>query len=184
MQRQLWRWLSAAVVVVAGLVLGQPRHQGGVRSSPEVPLPAAVKGVGRPIDGDSLWVGRDEVRLEGIDAPEGRQTCSRNGAAWECGTAARDELARLIGRDMVECRASKRDKHGRVLGYCRAGGRDLNALMVTAGLAVSYGSYLREEGDAKARRKGLWSGEFERPRDWRHERGIGLQGGEGRDTTP
>ncbi|MEQ1715671.1 MAG: thermonuclease family protein, partial [Hyphomicrobium sp.] len=133
-----------------------------------------VQGAARAVDGDSLFVGRDEVRLQGIDAPEGKQTCTRAGLSWDCGNAARDELRRLIGKDVVRCQAAERDKHGRVLGQCSAGGRDLNAGMVASGFAVSYGGYLREQGEAKARRRGLWSGEFQTPRDWRHERGIGL----------
>lgn len=173
-QKQLSKWLYTALLVVIGALIGQQNFPTRGKNTPTTPLPEAVKGAGRPIDGDSLWVGRDEVRLKGIDAPEGRQSCTRAGASWPCGDAARDELRRLIGKDVVECRASERDKHGRVLGYCRAGNRDLNAGMVASGLALAYGGYLREEGEAKARKRGLWSGEFERPRDWRHERGVGL----------
>jgi|CXWK01.1.fsa_nt_gi endonuclease YncB( thermonuclease family) len=174
MQRQLKGWLYTALLILVGLLFGQEHFPSQRQTSPSAPLPDAVKGAGRTIDGDSLWVGKDEVRLKGIDAPEGRQTCQRDGRDWACGDAARDELRRLIGKDMVECRAVERDKHGRVLGYCKAGGRDLNAGMVASGFALAYGSYLREEGEAKSRRRGLWAGEFERPRDWRHERGVGL----------
>lgn len=175
MQRQLMRWLGAIVIAVLAAVLG-PQY-GPNRSGPSNqsgPAPDQTSGAGRPIDGDSLFVGREEVRLKGIDAPEGKQSCSRQGVAWDCGNAARDELRRLIGRDLVQCRVEKRDKHGRLLGYCSAGGRDLNAGMVAAGMAVSYGGFLREQGEAKLRKRGLWGSEFEQPHDWRHERGIGL----------
>jgi endonuclease YncB( thermonuclease family) len=174
MQQQLKNWLWAALLIGLGALAGQQKFPSGPKTSAQTPISGAVKGAGRAIDGDSLWVGRDEVRLKGIDAPEGRQSCTRNGSPWDCGNASRDELRRLIGKDVVECQAVERDKHGRVLGYCKAGGRDLNAGMVAAGLAVAYGGFLREEGVAKARKRGLWAGEFERPRDWRHERGIGL----------
>lgn len=138
------------------------------------PVPADVRGAARLIDGDSLYVGRDEVRLKGIDAPEGRQTCTRDGRSWDCGNAARDELSRLIGNDTVVCTAAERDQHGRVLAYCSAGGRDLNAGMVSSGMALAYGGYTRQESEARAKKRGLWAGDFEPPRDWRHERGIGL----------
>ena len=173
-QRQLARWIAAVVVALLAAVFGPQHFPTGGSGKSGGPMPDQVSGAGRPIDGDSLHVGRDEVRLKGIDAPEGRQTCTRGGATWDCGNAARDELVRLIGMDVVTCRANERDKHGRVLGYCSAGGRDLNAGMVASGMAVAYGGYLREEGEAKLRKRGLWSSEFERPRDWRHERGIGL----------
>lgn len=175
MQRQLVRWLGAIVIAVLAAVLGpQYGPNRGGPSNQSGPAPDQTSGAGRPIDGDSLYVGRDEVRLKGIDAPEGKQSCSRQGVAWDCGNAARDELRRLIGRDLVRCRVEKRDKHGRLLGYCSAGGRDLNAGMVAAGMAVSYGGFLREQGEAKLRKRGLWGSQFEQPRDWRHERGIGL----------
>jgi len=75
---------------------------------------------------------------------------------------------------VVVCRGVERDKHGRVLGYCTAGGRDLNAGMVASGMAVAYGGYNREEAEARAQKRGLWGSDFKSPRDWRHERGIGL----------
>lgn len=176
-QRQLARWAAALIMAALAAIFGPQHFPGGGsgrQGSPGGPAPAELSGVARPVDGDSMFVGRDEVRLQGIDAPEGKQTCKRDGRDWACGNAAREELVRLIGRDVVTCRAQERDKHGRVLGRCSAGGRDLNAGMVASGMAVAYGSYLREEGDAKLRKRGLWGSEFDRPRDWRHERGIGL----------
>lgn len=170
-QRQIARLLVAVIAAVLSALFG---HQQLRDTKKNEPAPDAIQGAGRPIDGDSLMIGRDEVRLKGIDAPEGRQTCQRDGRDWDCGNAARDALRELIGKDLVICRATERDKHGRVLGYCSAGGRDLNAGMVASGFAVAYGAYLKEQGEAKARRRGLWSGEFEQPRDWRRERGIGL----------
>lgn len=169
-ERQLAKWVSAAILAILAAIFGQKQFS---PTKDYGPAPAGVTGVGRAIDGDSLHVGNSEVRLKGIDAPEGRQTCTRGGAAWECGKASRDELRRLIGKDMVNCQVLEKDKHARLLARCSAGGRNLNAGMVASGLAVSYGGYLREEGDAKAKKRGLWAGEFQSPRDWRHERGIG-----------
>lgn len=170
-ERQLARWASALILAAIAAVFGQKQLQ---PSAPTGPLPGDIRGAGRAIDGDSLRVGNNEVRLKGIDAPEGRQTCTKDGRDWDCGNASRDELRRLIGKDVVECKVAERDKHGRYLAYCSAAGRDLNAGMVASGLAMAYGGYVREEGEAKARKRGLWAGQFERPRDWRHERGIGL----------
>lgn len=173
-QRQLTKWIAALIVAALGALFGQEHLSGTRTRNPGGPAPDHVSGAGRAIDGDSLFVGRDEVRMKGIDAPEGKQTCTRDNRDWACGDAARDELRRLIGKDVVECRVFERDKHGRLLAACSAGGRDLNAGMVSSGMAVAYGGYLREQGDAKAKRRGLWGSQFQQPRDWRHERGIGL----------
>lgn len=176
-KKQLTKWIAALIVAALGALFGQG-HLPGVGQRPPNPgtgpAPGQISGAGRAIDGDSLVVGRDEVRMKGIDAPEGKQTCTRNGQSWDCGNAARDELRRLIGKDVVQCKVLERDKHGRLLSTCSAGGRDLNAGMVASGMAVAYGGYLREQGEAKAKRRGLWGSEFQQPRDWRHERGIGL----------
>ncbi len=163
------RWIATMILLVVAAIFG--RDQIGRRDNPgaDAPYPASVSGAGRAIDGDSLWVGRDEVRLKGIDAPEGRQSCTRDSAAWACGEAARDQLRSLIGKDVVSCRVQERDRHGRLLAYCTAAGRDLNRGMVQSGMAVAYGGYVREEGEAKLKKRGLWASEFTRPRNWRDE---------------
>ena len=71
-------------VYLIGLVLAYPAY-----ASP-------LSGIGRSIDGDSLIVGRHEIRLPGIDAPELSQTCVRDSQPWDCGKAAADQLNKLI----------------------------------------------------------------------------------------
>lgn len=163
-------WMGTIVLIIVAALLQRWQAQPGGTRSDAGPLPAEVSGTPRLVDGDSFHLSGAEVRLKGIDAPEGRQTCLRdNGASWRCGDAARDELSRLIGSAPVVCKVADRDQHGRYLAFCTAGGRDLNREMVASGYAVAYGGYEREERDARARRRGLWSGTFEMPRRWRRE---------------
>ena len=167
------RWLATLVLILAlaGLQWLQQRTQcpgGGA----DVPVDG-VSGQPRLVDGDSFHLGSDEVRLVGIDAPEGRQACTRGGGSWPCGEESRRTLARLIGGRPVTCRAAERDQHGRLLGICSAEGRELNREMVASGMALAYGNYEREEAAARAAKRGLWSGQFERPRDWRRQHGRG-----------
>ena len=127
-----------------------------------------LQGQAYATDGDTIRIGDARLRLKGIDAPEMRQTCSRSGQSYSCGEAARDALVNLIGNQPVQCRASGRDRYQRVLAFCTAGGRDLNARMVEEGWAVTYGrDYEAEEARARRLSAGLWAGEFERPQDWR-----------------
>ncbi|WP_245292392.1 thermonuclease family protein [Rhizobium sp. 9140] len=130
-----------------------------------------VIGQPRVVDGDTLAIGRDRIRLIGIDAPESEQTCERDGRDWNCGQEARRHLARLIGKTAVACEGRADDRYGRRLAICAAGGEDLNARMVEDGFAVAFGDYEVEEADARARRAGLWAGTFDRPRDWRARHG-------------
>ena len=122
------------------------------------------------VDGDSLKIGRTRVRMVGIDAPEGPQTCERRGQTWPCGREATRHLRRLIGGRSVYCASEKVDQHGRQLATCRLDGLNLNARMVEDGFAVAFGARYRGlEGRAKARRVGLWSGTFQRPQSWRKQ---------------
>lgn len=165
------RWVLAVVLVALAAVFGRSDIE---YSGKMTPVPGApITGFAKVIDGDSLRLSNEEIRLVGIDAPEGRQTCERNGQTWDCGEEARRELKRLIAGMKVTCQSHERDQHGRLLAVCSVGARALNAAMVERGYALAYGDYQREERLAKAAGRGLWSGIFQRPRDWRRQHGIG-----------
>ena len=135
---------------------------------------------GRPrvVDGDSLALAGERVRLYGIDAPESAQTCVAGGARWRCGEQATRGLRERIGGRAVRCEERNVDRYGRIVAVCRAGGEDLNAWMVGQGLALAYRRYARdyvdEEAGARSARRGLWRGNFVAPWDWR--RGERLEG--------
>jgi len=124
---------------------------------------------GTPIvnDGDSLTIDGVRIRLWGIDAPELHQTCNLNGKAYACGQNSRDALRALVKGKPVDCRGNEYDKYDRLLAICTAGATEINAAMVESGWALSYGGYGSLEADARREKKGIWAGEFERPRDWR-----------------
>ena len=128
----------------------------------------------RVTDGDTLRLGAVEVRLFGIDAPERRQLCARaDGTPWPCGHAASARLAELVALGPVRCRPQDRDRYGRVVSICTAGGVDLGGRLVAEGLARAYVSfsdaYLPLETDARAAGLGLWQGAADAPWDYRAE---------------
>jgi endonuclease YncB( thermonuclease family) len=70
-------------------------------------------------------------------------------------------------------RQIKIDLYGRIVALCMANGDDLSAEMVRSGYALADGRdrrYLREERSARIAGKGLWSGSFQTPWEWRTER--------------
>jgi endonuclease YncB( thermonuclease family) len=150
--------LLAAALVLASLVAGGTE----------------LRGRARAIDGDSLRVGEEEIRLQGIDAPEARQTCTREGREWACGRAAAEALAELVAGGELRCSFEDRDAYGRALAVCTRDGADINAAMVERGLALAYRHYTEryaaEEEAARRARRCLWAGEFEPPWRWRHAR--------------
>ena len=123
-----------------------------------------VRGQARVVDGDTLDVAGRRVRLEGIDAPEMRQTCPSPRHAnrtWPAGRVAARELERLVRGRAVTCRQIGRDDYGRVLGRCQAGGTDLNAALIRRGLAWAFVKYSKtfvtDERAARKARLGVWS---------------------------
>ena len=125
--------------------------------------------VGHPqvVDGDSLVLEGERIRLMGIDAPELAQICNRNAKVWMCGKAARSALRKHISSALVLCRSSGEDQFGRWLAICKMNDQEINAWMVEAGWAVDFGGYAIEEGKARRAKRGLWSGTFENPQEWR-----------------
>jgi endonuclease YncB( thermonuclease family) len=118
----------------------------------------------RVVDGDTLIVGPTRVRLGGIDAPEAGQTCSdKRGKSWPCGVAATAELISLVRGRAVRCVPDGRDRYGRTLAECFAGGENLNAHMVRRGYAWAFVRYSRryvaEEAAARHEGIGIWQGE-------------------------
>ncbi|WP_205949680.1 thermonuclease family protein [Paracoccus sp. SM22M-07] len=131
-----------------------------------------VGGVAHVIDGDTLDINGTRIRMFGIDAPEGRQTCRRDRSDWACGEASTDALVKVVDRREVRCEQRDTDRYGRVVAECWNGNRNLNAWMVAEGWAVAYRQYGgaiydAEEQAAKDARRGVWSSRFDMPWDWR-----------------
>jgi endonuclease YncB( thermonuclease family) len=126
------------------------------------------------VDGDSLSVGGMSVRLFGIDAPEAKQACSRDGAEWACGEEAARQLGSLVAGQQVVCRGRGTDDYGRIIAVCQASGLELNRTMVQQGWAVAFRNYssdfIAEEERAKAAKLGIWSSSFIMPVEWRASR--------------
>ncbi|MGD9783618.1 MAG: thermonuclease family protein [Hyphomicrobiaceae bacterium] len=169
------RLIAGLILLVLLAILGrlQPGLFEREGKGPTLTPGTEISGIARVIDGDSLVIDGREIRLKNIDAPEGRQICQRDGRDWSCGEAAARELRALVGNRTVRCRSVEIDKHDRALALCVAGTTDVNRAMVERGFAVSFGGYRSEERAAQHERRGLWSGQFQMPQEWRHERGIG-----------
>ena len=70
-------------------------------------------------------------------------------------------------RRPVTCEERDIDRYGRVVAVCSVAGEDLNAWMVSEGLALAYRryslDYVGAEQAAEEAGRGVWSGEFVPP---------------------
>ncbi len=108
------------------------------------------------VDGETLRLSGQVVRLAGVEAPSRGDHC-RNGA--DCGGAATSMLASLVRDRRIDCRLNGRDGMGRPFAACDAGGQDLSRALVASGWArAQSGSPALADLELRARRQGsgLW----------------------------
>jgi len=137
---------------------------------------AEIVGRASVIDGDTIEIHGQRIRLFGIDAPESAQLCLAEDRRWRCGQQAALALDERIAGRPVACTEKDRDRYGRIVAVCRAGDLDINAWLVAEGWALAYRrystDYVDEEAAAGAARKGVWRGTFVPPWDWRRGRRL------------
>jgi endonuclease YncB( thermonuclease family) len=146
-----------------------------------LPFPAYavdIQGTASVIDGDTLEIHGQRVRLSGVDAPESSQTCQDSrGKKWMCGQKAANALSDKIARRPVACKAVDKDRYGRVVAICSVAGESLNAWLVRNGWAAAYRQYSKayapDEDMARNAKTGIWQGEFDMPWDYRKNRKTG-----------
>jgi len=133
----------------------------GFESHPGPPATTRPATVRRLADGDSFDItwsdtgDRDEIRLFGINAPEG-DACF--------GQDARSVLDTLIGGDELAVEVIQRDDFGRALGNVWVGDIFINATLIELGAALSLsdgGSHAQllsaAQDRAASSKAGLWS---------------------------
>lgn len=145
--------------------------QGASSPRPDGEIPAAlISGHAEVIDGQTLEIESQRIRLTGIDAPAPDQLCRRDsGLPYRCGQDSMQALASRIARQLVSCETrreigSAADAlwHGR----CEQQGLDIGEWLVRNGHAVAgepRSLYAAAEAEARRARLGLWDGRFERP---------------------
>ena len=126
-----------------------------------------ISGIPVISDGDTLKIWNQGIRLEGIDAPETAQTCTKkDGIVWKCGEAAANYLQKITSGKEINCKGSETDQYKRLLATCYMGDINLNQQLIEQGWAVAYieysDTYLSHERNAQQQNKGIWNTKFVR----------------------
>lgn len=156
--------------VVASRSSGDPLAN---KQAPTTDLPkgGTLVGSASVIDGDTIEIHGQRVRLKAVDAPKAAQTCTAETGSWPCGRRAANALADLIASRTVYCRPSGTDRYGRLVAACASGDIDLGGWMVEHGWALAYRrygtNYVAAEDKARSARLGIWAGSFVAPWDFR-----------------
>lgn len=137
-----------------------------------LPAEAQISGAVRVIDGDTLEVGGQRIRLHGIDAPEDDQPCtSALGAALNCGDWVTDQVRARYQGAQAHCTPVDQDRYGRVVAKCRVNGQDIGRILVEDGLAYAFRRYSLdydlEEKSAFVAQRGLHGFDLEPPAEHR-----------------
>ena len=161
---------AAPVVILLLAVLAlRAWHPEWFEQRPPPPLAPGAYRVARVIDGDTFVLAEPEerIRLIGADTPE---TVKPNHPVEPWGPEATRFTKEFLagGEVRLEFDGPPRDGYGRILAFAWVGDRMLNEELILAGLAraeVQYnystgmkGRFLRAEAEARAARRGIWTG--------------------------
>lgn len=149
-----------------------------------------IKGKARVIDGDTIEINNERIRLGCIDTPESNyrsktQYCLDN--ETDCGMLSKKILQELVHDKIIFCEYKKRDFYGRILGFCQEYQQNYyydykntyNYYMIENGYAWYYNGgkeckpYKEAFENAKEYNIGLFNntiGGFKEPKIWRKTR--------------
>jgi len=123
------------------------------------------------VDGDTIYLNGEKIRFIGIDTPELKQSCLKEGIKVFCGVTAKQILIDKIGNNNVECISEGKDQYKRTLAECFVNNESLSSYLVKSGYAFAYRRYskkfVRDEDYARINKIGMWSMEFDYPWDYR-----------------
>ena len=119
------------------------------------------------VDGDTIHLNGEKIRFKGIDTPELKQICIKDGSKNRCGETAKQILINKIGENKVECIREGIDQYQRTLAECFVNDESLSSYLVKSGYAFAYRKYskkfINDENYARGKKIGMWSMKFEYP---------------------
>ena len=118
-----------------------------------------LAGLAFVVDGDTIDIGRDRIRLNAVNAPERHEPGGRDATV---------ALRSIIAGRPVRCVWDGTKTHRRYVAVCTVEGIDLGRELVRRGYAAACPRfsrrYMGDERRAKGRRLGIWRAGYVKPR--------------------
>ena len=192
--KQISKWVPmVAIAVLAGMVYWQQSRGSSSQGRGAIGNSQHYDWV-QVLDGDTIKLPDGQsVRFCGIDAPE---TAKRGKPGQPVGEAAKQKLRSLIdaGGGKVIISPAGSDRYGRIVAEVFVSAKNpqqpeeeklLNYELVKAGMAYHYRQYSKTcpsgvdildaaEREAKAKRLGVWAGNYQKPWDFRKAQRSGV----------
>ena len=73
-----------------------------------------IAGSARVVDGDTVEIGTQAIRIHGIDAPEASQACQLPKGTWDCSAAAVNFPRAMTEGRTIRCAGHEMDQYGRL----------------------------------------------------------------------
>ena len=140
---------------------------------PLVVASADVEGEPKVIDGRTIEIDGQQIRLWGLDAPDIDQVCftKKKHIPFRCGVVALEKLQKMLSHQVITCKGDETDGEGRLIAVCYSGRIEVNENIVLSGWGMADPSqtdkYNRVQGAARNMRSGLWRAAFVMPWEWR-----------------
>jgi len=105
------------------------------RPAAAMELCSGTKRVTCVVDGDTVWIKGEKIRLEGIDAPEARGRCYEELVA---AANATERLRVLLTTNQFTILRNGKDRYGRTLAKIKIGNRSAGEIMMSEGLVRKW----------------------------------------------
>lgn len=87
------------------------------------------------VDGDTIWLDGEKIRLDSMNAPEVQGQCDRE---RDLATRATQRLSELLSASAFSISRSGTDRYGRTLARLVIGDQDVGLILVREGLAHAW----------------------------------------------
>lgn len=156
--------VAIAVVAAVSLTLANCSVEGAKQRAADEALASVgtgdsqqIAGIASVVDGDTIEIHGQRIRLSGFDTPESGARCG-DANVYQAASLA---LSDFIANRTVTCTPTGTDDYDRVVANCQVGGTDLGDYIVSQGWGrdwprYSNGAYADEEATARAGRRGIW----------------------------